>query len=175
MGTDISLANEFTLPLTYGRDEVVSAQRLRFRNSARLRVLAALSLAALIFLAVQQIDPGLVNASRTMSWQSVALLAAAFVLLPVLFYVFVPALDYRSNPAWRQSYVLTINKNRLRLAREGADSGFELAWPAVNKVLENDLVFLLFFGPKNTTVMIPKRTFRSPEQAAAFRRLVVRK
>ncbi len=167
------MAAEFTLPFTYQQADVVSAQRLRFRHSTRLRVLALLSLAALVFLAVQQIDPALVRASTPMSWQNVAYLAALFVLLPVLFYLFVPALDYRRNPAWQQNYALSIGKARMRLARAGEEKGFELVWPAVQRVIENEHVFLVFFG-KQGMVMIPKRIFTSPEQADTFRRLATK-
>ncbi len=169
------MASEFTLPLTYEHADVVSAQRLRFRHSRRLRVLAFLSLAALVYLAVQQFDPALVGANTRIGWQSVAYLAAQFVLLPVLFYLFVPSLDYRSNQAWRQNYTFTVNKSRLRLARTGAERGFELAWGAIRRVLENDRVFLVFFGEKQAMVMIPKSIFSSPEQTDTFRRLATPK
>ncbi len=169
------MATEFTVPLAYKQADVVSAQRLRFRHSTRLWVLAGLSLAGLVFLAVQQIDPALVKASARMSGQSLIFLTAMFVMLPVAFYLFVPALDYRSNQAWRQNYTLTVGKARLRLARTGAERGFELAWGAIRRVVENDRVFLVFFGEKQAMVMIPKSVFSSPEQTDTFRRLATPK
>jgi hypothetical protein len=142
---------------TYEEHDVVSAQRLRFRHSPRLRILAGLGVIALLVPLAQRLLPG------THDGMDVPLLvglAAIFLLVPVLTYLLGPLMDYRRNRFWRTPLSLRLSAAGLRLAVAAAPPGqnaLEIAWSHLHHLLENDDVLILFFGAQESYVIVPKR------------------
>lgn len=75
---------------------------------------------------------------------------------------------FRSNPKFRERYELTFEDAGIHFRTPTIDS--KLAWATYDRVLENERVWLLVYGPRMYTVL-PKRAF-DVEAARTFVTLV---
>jgi hypothetical protein len=79
---------------------------------------------------------------------------------------------FKRNPKFLETYRLTFSDSGIHFKTASIDSN--IAWTHYNRVLEDERVMLLIYGPRMYTV-IPKRVFADSAQLEAFRELVGRK
>ena len=122
---------ESVLKLSYEENEVVSAQRMRFLDSSRLKMLGILGVACTAILTGQQMYYWYDKGTIPVTWFMPLIVAAIFVLVPTLVYLFAPQVDFRINSRWRHELDLHICEDKLRLTAKGKSDGFELQWSRV--------------------------------------------
>ncbi|HEX9116723.1 MAG TPA: YcxB family protein [Anaerolineae bacterium] len=167
--------DQIDVTFTYEEPDVVSAQRLRFRHSARLKLLAAIGVLALLVPVVQVLAPGALG--RGVDPALLAGVAAVFLLVPSLTYLLGPFLDYRRNRFWQTALNLRLSAAGLRLALADAATGqeaIEIAWEHLHHLLENDDVLVFFFGDQQSYIVVPKRALGGPAALAFVRGLMAR-
>jgi hypothetical protein len=168
-----TIDEEVQVPFTYEREDVVAAQRLRLLYSRRLRLLLLIGIVAIAVLIIQlsALRSGLSGLPG--GWSTPVVLGAVFALLVALAYLLAPIIEYQMTSAWRSRVVLQINTNGLRMSGTSSPAGFELAWPQVSGLLENERVWLLFFGGEQDFLIVPKRIFQTDRQTSFFRSMLL--
>ncbi len=146
---------DISLSLQYQRDEVVSAQRMRFLYGMRFKTLLIFSVFALAYLIWNQlrVEP----ANRI--WLSPVFAAAIFILVPALVYWLMPGLDFRFNKDWSQEFRLQFTKASVEIYPPEADKPLIFSLGNVFRVLENTQSMILFFENENSFIILPKRIF----------------
>ncbi len=170
-----------TFNFQYQQAEVVSAQRLRFRSSNRLRLVFFIGLAALVLLAVQQFIPGL-GFWTSLGWGLPLLATLFFCAVPLLFYLVTPYLDFRFNKEWKPRYQLEVAGEQMYLTREDvasrdspsrrSASAIEIPLKRLRKLLEDRRVFVLLFTTEQDFFILPKSAMRGDIQVERMRRLL---
>ncbi len=157
-----------TLRFTYSEPDVISAHRLRMRGNPRTRMLLMFGVAAFAGTAAPRLIPGFFGIQAGLDWFLPLAVAAVFLVAPLLAYLVVPGLDYRRSPIWRPEYTLRVDQAGLKLSWPGAAGDFELKWRDVRKALANEQSFVLLFGARQDSLVVPRRIFAGPEQENLF-------
>jgi hypothetical protein len=151
------------LRLNYEQDEVISAQRMRFLHSNRLKLLTVLSILGTIALGLQQawlwFREGVVPAT----WYTPIYLPLIFGGVFVVAYFLAPSMDFKVNPQWQNAFDLYLEADAFRITPIGKLQGFEKAWKEVKQVLENDKVYIWFFNSEQEFIIMPKRVLKAQE------------
>jgi hypothetical protein len=163
------MEREFEVPFTYEGADVSAAQWLRLLYSRRLRALLIVALGAAAVLLIELSGLRSQPASPRDSWSTPIAVGAVFVLLVALAYLLAPLIEYRVNSGWRAAVTLRVTPESLRLTRPSTAAGFDLPWPQVTGMLENEEVWLLFFGSDQDFLIVPKRIFGDENQRTFFR------
>jgi hypothetical protein len=168
-----AIDEDLQLPFTYAREDVVAAQRLRLPHSRRLRLLLLIGIGATVVLVIQfsALRSGLTGLPG--GWSTPVVVGAVFVLLVAIAYLLAPIIEYQMTSAWRSRVVLQVNADGLRLSGTTSATGFDLAWQQVSGLLENERVWLLFFGGEQDFLIVPKRIFQTDRQLAFFRSMLL--
>jgi len=93
-----------------------------------------------------------------------------FIMAVLLLFV-VPRQRFRSDPKFRDEYLLQFSGDGIHFKTAQIDA--LLQWSLYNKVLENERFYILVYG-KNMISVIPKRAFASANQETAFGELLKR-
>ena len=160
---------ELQLRFAYTEAEYVDASRLLIRAQtaviARLAAFVLLLMSGGILLTIIQdfIFP---------IWAIVlfALLLAAGLVYRI--FVDMPRRYFRADPKLRDEYQLTFSPDGVRVQTSQIDS--KLAWSLYTRVLENDSLYVIVYGNKDTRTMtpVPKRAFRNADEELEVRNLL---
>lgn len=151
------------LKLDYQEDEVVSAQKLRFLDSRRLKLLVVLGVVGTIVLSAQQVLLWLKTGSTPPTWTSPISWILVFIGTLGLIYLFAAQIDFRLNSQWRQILDLHLHENCFGVTAIGRSQGCEIAWERIKRVLENDKVYIVFWGSQQEFIILPKRVLRTQD------------
>lgn len=155
---------EITFKLNYEKPEVISAQKLRFRYSSRLQIIAILGIFSIGYLIYQQLQLPV----ETRNWASPGLVAAIFILVPALVYYLSPLLDFKFNKGWRKEYRFILSETSMDIFQPQEPKPYRFDLNRVNRILENPDVFVLFFGTEQNFVIIPKRLLQAQGKVGWF-------
>lgn len=161
--------DEIILPLDYREDEVVPAQRARFRGGPRVRlglVFAAVATAILVFARMTGGSAGPGRPASALIPALVLVLCFAGVLL--FSWRFAPLIDYRTNSIWKRKHRLRLTPDALFLESPDGGAGTELPWRLLRRVLETRRAFVLVYGSEREFLIVPRRILGAHE--AEFRR-----
>jgi hypothetical protein len=159
---------EIILPLDYREDEVVPAQRARFRGSTRLRLglLFALVTVALLGFARRTGDSG--HAGRPAALVPGLFLLACFGGVVIFAWRFAPLIDFRTNSIWKREHRLRLTPDAIFLEPPDGGQGTELPWRSLRRVLATRRAFVLVFRSEREFLIVPRRVLGAHE--AEFRR-----
>ncbi len=160
------------ITLDYQRDEVISAQRMRFLHSGQAKLMIVLGTLATLALGTEEIwfwyTFGEVPRMWFMPFSVLLLFCAVFCAA----YYFFPAIDFRVNPQWRVIFHLHLEKNKFRLSVKGHTHGEELEWGRIKRVLENEKVYILFWGKAQEFIIIPKRVLKGKDEMVVMEKVL---
>jgi len=99
-------------------------------------------------------------------------LSAVFVLMLVAAFTVIPRLVFRREPKFQDEYSLKFSPDGIHFRTVHINS--QLQWSMYSRALIDSHSFVLYHGTHSFTV-IPKRSFETNEQLAAFESLVSEK
>ena len=149
------------LPVRFDAKDIISAQRLRFIKSSRLKVLIGLWLALSLFLLVQLVAPDFIPAVHFANWYMLIGLAVAFVLVLVIFYWVAPWLDYTQNPVWQTPFTLRLTNEQILISVEGKPRATTVQWSRIHKMHENERAYILYLGNEANFLILPKAVLKA--------------
>jgi hypothetical protein len=160
---------EIILPLDFREDEVVPAQRVRFRSGARPQLGMFFALLAVALLAVGRVTnpSGKHGASAILVPALLMLVSFAGVVLAA--WRFAPVIDFRTNQVWKRKHRLRITPEALFLESPDGGRGTELRWRWLRRVRETRRAFILTYRSEREFLIVPRRVLGAHE--AEFRRL----
>ena len=157
---------EITYTLKYEKQDIVLAQRMRFLQSSRLKIVIFLRLISIGYLVWQQLQ----LAQDARSWLSPVLVGIVFVVVPFLTYFLMPLLDYKVNKGWRKEYRFLISETNMDIYQPEEKRPYRFDLNRVSMIHENSDVFVLYFGSEQNFVIIPKRVLQAQNKLAWFTR-----
>lgn len=163
-GHAIITGMEITYTLKYEKQDIVSAQRMRFLQSSRLKIVIFLGLISIGYLVWQQLQ----LAQDARSWLSPVLVGIVFVVVPFLTYFLMPLLDYKVNKGWRKEYRFLISETNMDIYQPEEKRPYRFDLNRVSMIHENSDVFVLYFGSEQNFVIIPKRALQAQNKVAWF-------
>lgn len=159
------------LQLTYTLDDYEEAHRLHrsasFWNRWRMRIVLFLGV---LFMAIGTLI--FVTAGKE-AWRGLFPFVGGgmFVFAVTMLPAFMQRREFNRNPLFRHSSLFDFSEEGIRV--ESPISRSELRWDAVQRWLENEQMFLLYFSPRQF-LMLPKGVFNFGEEDE-FRQLLRRK
>ncbi len=153
------VAKEILLKLNYQQEEVVSAQRLRFRNSQRIRIIFAMMTVFALLLAVQQFILYIELGKLPGTWFMPLVVLGIVGGVWTVGYFVAPPVDFRFNRDWRTDLDLHLQKDQLRVS--GKSDSVDLPWGKIKRVLENDKVFIIIMSSELDFLIVPKRVLQN--------------
>jgi hypothetical protein len=159
--------DEIILPLDYREDEVVPAQRARFRGGTRLRLgllFAVLTLALLVF---ARMTGGSARPGGPGALVPALVLIVCFAGVLLFSWRFSPLIDFRTNPIWKRKHRLRLTADALFIEPPEGGRGTELPWRSLRRVLETRRAFVLVYRSEREFLIVPRRVLGAHE--AAFR------
>ena len=162
------MPSESPLPVHFSAKDIISAQRLRFIKSSRIKILLLFWALLTAFLLVQLIFPGVFQGLTFASWGLLIGLALAFLLVVALFYWLAPWMDYHQNPLWQTAFTLQMNEQYLFLSMEGKTKGVTVHWERIRKMDENERAYILYLNTEANFLILPKSVFASPNAQIRF-------
>jgi len=118
-------------------DEIISAQRMRFLDSNRVKVIIFLGIVGALILIGQQVYLWYENGILPGTWYTPIFELIVFTVIPGLVYFFASQVDYRLNSVWKQKAALTFSEEKLSIIGKDNIGEFELEWHQIKKVLES--------------------------------------
>ena len=108
-----------------------------------------------------------------LSWAWIFLIAASTVglLIRTLGYFVVPKMRFRSEPKFKDEYLLEFDDNGIGFKTVKLES--KLEWSLYNKVIETNNLYILVYGKYNFTI-IPKRALLTESDRIEFNSLLKR-
>lgn len=164
------LENEIILPLDYREDEVVAAQRARFRSGTRLRLGLLFAVVTLALLALARVTGGSARPGGPDALVPALFLIICFAGVLLFSWRFSPVIDFRTNAIWKRRHRLRLTPDALFLEPPGGGPGTELPWRSLRRVLETRRAFVLIYRSEREFLIVPRRVLGARE--VEFRHLV---
>jgi hypothetical protein len=162
----------FNLNIKFDPDDIVSAHRLRYLHSGRLRLLAGLGALGLVYLALQVFVPGLLPGGDDLTLPAgVAIIGLG---TPLFAYLFAPLYDARMNAVWKQEFTVLANSERITVRQAGQPAGYAMTWRSLSRVLENARVLVLVFDRETNFLILPKSALGRQSRVDDFKQLLRR-
>jgi hypothetical protein len=158
---------EITLLLDYREDEVVPAQRARFRGGTRLRLGLLFAVVTLALLAFARMTGGSARPDGAAALVSALFLISCFAGVLLFSWRFAPLIDFRTNPIWKRKHRLRLTPGALFLEPPDGGKGTELPWRSLRRVLETRRAFVLVYRSEREFLIVPRRALGAHE--AEFR------
>ncbi len=151
------------LKLDYQEDEAVSAQRmwLRERNSVKIGVAAAILI--VLGAVAQEVWSWYESKVIPVTWWMPVLWLIGFATVFGIAYLQNPVSSFRSNSWWHNKLELHLSSEWFRITPEGQSEGLEIEWGRIRRVVENDKVYLLFWGSEQEFSIFPKRVLQAQD------------
>jgi len=144
----------------YSAGDVASAQRMRFLRSNQLKVLIGVWLVSSLFLAAPMVFPQMFPGSPFTSWALVLEIAIIYAVTMVVIIAVTPYLDFTFNRFWRLPLLFQYNDKQLKLSVvNGKSPGLRLTWNQLQRIEENERVFVMYYGAGNKFLILPKSVF----------------
>ena len=119
-------------------DEIISAQRMRFLDSNRVKVIIFLGIVGALVLIGQQVYLWYENGILPGTWYTPIFELIVFTVIPGLVYFFAPQVDYRLKfSLGSRKLALTFSEEKLSIIGKDNIGEFELEWHQIKKVLES--------------------------------------
>lgn len=151
---------ENRIEFRYRAGDVASAQRMRFLRSNQLKIMIGIWLASTLFLAAPLAFPQFFPGSPFSSWSLVVEIAIIYAVTMVVIIAVTPYLDFVFNRFWKLPLQFQYNDKQLRVSVvAGKSAGLRLAWSEIQRVEENERVFVVFYGTGNKFFILPKSAF----------------
>lgn len=172
---------ESRIEFKYTSREVTSAQRLRLLKSGQFKGIILFWAASILFLAVHILFPQTFQIVRDSSWALIGEVTLIYIVTMLVLMYVTPWMDFAINKFWRLSLALAFNESQLRLTLakppkktkgSKASSGLVLKWDEIRRVMENQLVYVIIYGPQSKFFVVPKSAFTKPGVEERFRALV---
>ncbi|MDT4899053.1 MAG: hypothetical protein QOH25_4130 [Acidobacteriota bacterium] len=157
-----------SLRFKYTEEEYIAATRLYVTRSTDYLirfVISSLFMAAGIFLVL------LAEMDSVITFILI-FITVIWVLMGFLSLFVMPRQRFRSDPKFRDEYLLQFSEDGIQFKTVQIDALIQ--WSLYTKVLEDDRFYLMVYG-KDMISVIPKRAFTSAAQAAAFDALLTTK
>jgi hypothetical protein len=167
--------SEQKIEFRYTRPDVVSAQRLRFLRSSQLKAILLIWLGSMVFLSAPLVLPQWIKPGPYSSWGLVFQIALAYAVTLLVLIVITPVVDFYINRFWRLRLVLQFSQKSLRISVAGKPGGLRLKWSQIQRVDENERVFILHYGSGGKFVIVPRQAFEREGDEARFRDLLARR
>jgi hypothetical protein len=148
--------DEVILPLDYREDEVVPAQRARFRTGTRVRLGGLFVVVTLGLLAVARLT-GSGRPGGPDTLVAALFLIACFAGVLLFSWRFAPLIDFRTNGIWKQRHRLRMTPDALFLEPPDGSTGTELPWRSLRRVLVTRRAFVLVYGSEREFLIVPRR------------------
>jgi hypothetical protein len=161
---------EIILPLDYREDEVVPAQRARFRGGMRLRLGLLFAVLTMALLGFARWTGGSGRPDGPAALVPAVLLLACFGGVVVFSWRFGPLIDFRTNAIWKRKHRLRLTADAIFLEPPDGGPGTELPWRSLRRVLETRRAFVLVYRSEREFLIVPRRVLGAHE--AEFRRRV---
>jgi hypothetical protein len=159
--------DEIILPLDYREDEVVPAQRARFRGGTRLRLGLLFAVVTLALLTLARVTGGSARPGGPTALIPALFLIACFGGVLLFSWRFSPLIDFRTNPIWKRKHRLRLTPDALFLEPPDGGPGTELPWRSLRRVLETRRAFVLVYRSEREFIIVPRRVLGAHE--AEFR------
>jgi hypothetical protein len=161
------LENEIILSLDYREDEVVPAQRARFRGGTRLRLGILFAAVTLALLAFTRMTGGGARPGGPAALVPALFLIICFAGVLLFSWRFSPVIDFRTNAVWKRKHRLRFTPDALFLEPPDGGPGTELPWRSLHRVLETRRAFVLIYRSEREFLIVPRRVLGAHE--AEFR------
>ncbi len=145
----------------YTAADVTAAQRLRFLHSGQLKIMFILWALGILYLSVPLVIPQLLPGATYSSWGLVLEVSLAFLVTLLVLMFVTPWLDFTFRRFWRVGLVLRFNQKELHLNVAGKTGGMRLEWNEIKRMVENQRVYVLFYGTGNHYIILPKSAFET--------------
>jgi hypothetical protein len=105
------------------------------------------------------------------SWIWMALIIGSTVglILRLLGYYVLPRMRYRSEPKYKEEYLLEFDEEEIRFKTNSIES--KLDWSLYSKMIETRNLYILIYGKYNFSI-IPKRALVSESERIEFYQLI---
>jgi hypothetical protein len=160
--------DEIILPLDYRENEVVPAQRARFRGSTRLRLGLLFAGVTLVLLALARVTGGSGRTGGPAAMIPALFLILCFAGVLLFSWRFSPLIDFRTNAVWKRKHRLRLTLDAIFLEPPEGGPGTELPWRSLRRVLETRHAFVLVYRSEREFLIVPRRVLAAHE--AEFRR-----
>lgn len=166
------MERQFKFSIQFDREDIVSAHRLRYLHSGRLRLLAGIGLLGLLYLAAKLLVPELLPGGGDLTLPAgVAIIGLG---TPLFAYIFAPEYDSRMNSIWKKQFTVLVDSERVTVRQAGQPAGYAMTWKSLSRVLENSRVLVLIFGRENNFLILPKTALGGAQRLADFKKLLSR-
>lgn len=159
--------DEIILPLDYREDEVVPAQRARFRGGTRLRLGLLFAVVTLALLTFARMTGGSARRGGPAALIPALILISCFAGVLLFSWRFSPIIDFRTNTIWKRKHRLRLTPEALFLEPPDGGPGTELPWRSLRRVLETRRAFVLVYRSEREFLIVPRRVLGAHE--ARFR------
>jgi hypothetical protein len=163
------------IKVRFTKEEIISAQRMRFLRSTRLKVISGLFIFAMAFMLLQLVFPDTMRGINFATWPMTIGLLVAFASVIGLFYFVSPLIDYANNEIWQTPFSIKITPELLFITIEGSAKGTNVKWERVRRVDENDAAYILYLGSESMFLIIPKSIFTDANTHMQFRQNLAKK
>ena len=162
------MPNEPTYRVIFKAEDIISAQRMRFLQSSKLKIIAALwGIAALwssaALLLPEQIPPIPYVAPSTVLGSTLL-----FAMLVSIFYWLGPLIEFRTNILWKTPFQIQITAEHLMLLLEGRTKGAFIRWDQIRKVHANERAYILYTSSEDNFLILPRSVFPDPAAEGLF-------
>lgn len=161
------------VPIHYTVQEVTSAQRTRLLRSGQFKLIIFFGVVSVLVLALHMLFPQTFHIIAGVTWTQVWQIALAYFASMLAIILIVPWISFHLTRFWKLPLVFQFGQKGLRLSVAGKSGGLRLGWEQVQRVEENRLVFMVYYGDGQKHFILPKASF-SEAAEAHFRRLLKR-
>lgn len=152
-----------TLSLDYRLEEAVQASRMRYRHSRQVRWLLLAGVLTVVGLRAYDYYLYFKWYAPLPPWTNSAIVLLTILVVFFGIYLFAPALDFRMGPGWKLVYTLRLYDDGFSAAVENAPLVYEMTWERIQRVLEDDKVYVLMYGREQDFFVLPKRVLQPCE------------
>jgi hypothetical protein len=166
------MEKQYNLKVQFDQQDIISAHRMRYLHSSRLRLLAGIGLLALMYLLLQNFFPGRLPGGED---PTLAIGVAVIALgTPILAFLIAPIYDARTNSIWKQQFTVLANSERITVRQAGQPAGYAMTWKSLSRVLENSRVLVFIFGRETNFLILPKSALGRAERVEDFKKFILR-
>jgi hypothetical protein len=168
----MAMAKDTKYRVVFKAEDVIPAQRMRFLQSTKFRIMAGLWAAAALYSAVQIMLPDLIPPIPYVAPGTVLGSALLFAMMAMAFYAFWPAMDFRRNQIWRTPFQMQVTADHMLLIIDGRAKGAIINWEKIRQVHETDRAYVVYTSSEDNFLILPKAVFPDPAAEGRFRSML---
>lgn len=155
----------FESPLKYQKDELVTAQQMRFIYSVRIKIVAVVTFLFIAYIIFEQVRK---QSTETLGL-SILVIVLIVLVISIYMYFIAPHADLLINKDWKKEYHLVFDQNHLQVYPPDTDRPLYFPFDKLFMVIENPKLLILFIQNESTYLILPRRLFEDQEQYDAFK------